>query len=174
MKFLVVFALLCLPTLASATITAEQEFAINRMNSVARKHSLGTLLQKKVNVVVGKYSFAVQGGAVGAVNLLSDLTDATSLVKIPDNAVIKQVWIDVLTPGTTSASGTMAINLQSAGDLKGALAAASYTGIVAGVPVGVAANMIKLTAERTLTGTIATGALTAGKWNVYIEYVLGD
>lgn len=174
MKFLVVFALLLLPTLASATITAEQEFAINRSSSVARKHSLGTLLHKNVNVVVGKYSYAVQGGAVGSVNLLSDLTDATSLVKIPDNAVIKQVWIDVLTPGTTSASGTMAITLQSAGDLKAALAAASYTGILAGIPVGVAANMIKLTAERTLVGTIATGALTAGKWNVYVEYVLGD
>jgi hypothetical protein len=174
MKFLVVFALLCLPTLASATITAEQEFAINRLNSVARKHSLGTLLQKKVNVVVGKYSFAVQGGGTGTYNLRSDLADANSLVKIPAGAVIKQVWIDVLTPGTTSASGTMALNLQSAGDLKGALAAASYTGIVAGIPVGVAANMIKLTAERTLTATIATGALTAGRWNVYIEYVLGD
>lgn len=173
MKF-IIFALLLLPTLASATITAEQEFAINRSSSVARKHSLGTLLHKKVNVIVGKYSFAVQGGAIGTVNLRTDLADANSLVKIPSRAVIKQVWIDVLTPGA-GATATAGLNLQAAGDLlAAATASTAYTGIMAGIPAGAAANMIKLTAERTLTTTIATAALTAGKWNVYIEYVLGD
>lgn len=171
-KFLL--ALLFVPSIALATITAEQEFAINRMNSVAQKHQLGSLLHKNVNVVVGKYSFAVQGGAVGTVNLLSDLNDSKSTITIPDNAVIKKVYIDVLTDPTSGGSATVAVRLQSAGDLKGATAIASFTGIMDGVPAGAAANMIKLSADRTLQATIATAALTAGKFNVYVEYVLGD
>lgn len=171
-KFLL--ALLFVPSIALATITAEQEFAINRMNSVAQKHQLGTLLQKNVNVVTGKYSFAVQGGAVGDISLLSDLNNTNSTIVIPDNAVIKKVYIDVLTAPTSGGAATVAVKLQSAADLKGATAIASFTGIMDGVPAGAAANMIKLTADRTLKITVATAALTAGKFNVYVEYVLGD
>jgi hypothetical protein len=43
--------------------------------------------------------------------------------------------------------------------------------LVAGIPVGTAATSIKMTADRTLQATIATGAITAGKFNLIIEYI---
>ena len=125
------------------------------------------ILRNCIQVLFAQYDFAVQGGAIGTVNLLG--LDGKPAV-LPQNAIIVLALIDVLTPCTTSASGTIALTAQSAGDIKAALAAASYTGLVAGIPVGTAATAIKMTADRTLQATIATGAITAGKFNVIIEY----
>jgi hypothetical protein len=172
-KFMYYFAfLVLLPMVGFATITAEKEYALNRMNATAQKYALGTELAKKTNTMNCKYSFAVQGGATGSsIFLLRDLTDTTSYCTIPDNAVVKQAFIDVLTAGT---GGSVAVNIQTAGDLKAAASASAYTGIVAGIPVDTAATMIKLTADRTPWLAITNSAVTAGVFNVYIEYVLGD
>lgn len=169
-----ILAILLLPMFAYATITAEQEFALNRLSGVAKKYSLGTLIHKNVNVAVGKYSYAKQGGAVGDITLRSDLNDSASSVVIPDNAIIQDVLIDVLTTPTTNSGGTLALKAQSSGDLKGATAAASFAGLMDGVPVGSAATSIKLTADRTLKLTVASAVLTGGIFNVYVEYLLGD
>jgi hypothetical protein len=128
-------------------------------------------LHKTTNVVKAKYSFAVQGGAIGDVTLVDD--DGNAVV-IPDNALIMQVIVDVLTAPTSGGSATVALKAQSAADLLGATAIASITGVVAGVPVDSAATSIKLTADRTVKATIATAALTAGVFNVFIRYVLSD
>jgi hypothetical protein len=125
------------------------------------------MLRNCLQVMIAQYDFAVQGGAIGSVNLLG--LDGKAAV-LPQNAIIADSLIDVITPCTTSASGTIALTAQSAGDLKAALAAASYTGLVAGIPVGTAATSIKMTADRTLQATIATGAITAGKFNLIVEY----
>lgn len=167
----IVLSLLILPIIAMATITADQEFALNRMNSVAKKHSLGTLLQRNVNVVVGKYSYAVQGGSSAAdINLLTDLTDTHSTISLPSGAIIRRVWFDVV---TAPSGASLAFTIQSAGDAKAALAAGSWSGQVEGIPLGTTATMIKLTAARVPKLTL-TGTGTAGKVNEYIEYVLGD
>lgn len=173
MKLLMKLALLLLvPVVGLATVTSEKEYALNRMNATAMKYGLGTELAKATNTMTCKYSKAVQGGATGtSVFLLRDLTDTASYCTIPDNAVVKQVFIDVLTAGV---GGSVAVNIQSAGDLKAAASASAYTGIVAGIPVDTAATMIKLTADRTPWLAITNSAVTAGKFNVYIEYVLGD
>lgn len=170
-----------------AALTASQAFAASGLPTPAevrsllnnggvegaRRAQLGSqIVDHKIQVLRCSYNFATQGGAVGSVNLKSAV-DSKDCV-LPAGAIIKQVLIDVITAGTTSASGTMALTAQSAGDLKAALAAASYTGLVAGIPVGTAATMIKLTAARTLIGTIATGALTAGKWYVIVEYYISS
>jgi hypothetical protein len=115
------------------------------------------------------YDFAVDGGAV------SLITPASNAI-IPINAVILGGIIDVITPFTTSASGTMAIGTSAgsaANSIKAALAAASYTGLVAVVPVFTAATMFKMSAAGSITCTIATGALTAGKANIILAYVVG-
>lgn len=175
MKKIFALALLFLPVIAMATITAEEEFAINRMSGVARKHSLGTMLAKTPNVVVGKYSYAVQGGAVGDINLLRDLNDSTSTVIIPDNAIITKAYVDVLTSGVSASNGNGVLTIQVASDLKATLIASSWTaGILAASVTGPASEMIKLTADRTLKLTIASAVWTAGKFNAYVEYVLGD
>lgn len=147
----------------------------NRMGAVASKAQLGTLIDKTVNLVVGKYSFATQGGATGSVNLYRNLKDTSSKVVIPSKAIIKRVWVDVLTNPTSGGSATIALTTgQTAADLLAATLYSSVTGLVDGKPDGTAAKMIKATADRTVSATIATAALTAGKFNVYIEYVLGD
>jgi hypothetical protein len=180
MKHILSLALIALglslfPSAQAATLAdnSRLEFEANRINpEIAAKWKLGRILvRREQRLMKCKYDFAVQGGAVSTVNLVDE--DGKACV-VPKGAIIRDVMIDVITAGTTSASGTMALTAQSAGDLKAALAAASYTGLVAGIPVGTAATAIKMTADRTVQGTIATGALTAGKWYVLIEYILSD
>lgn len=147
-------------------------FDLNRASPGAMaKHHLGTrTVSGSIQIAKAKYDIAVQGGGTGTKDLVGE--DGKPVI-LPDKAVIVDCLIDVLTPGATSASGTVALTAQSAGDLKGTTAAASYTGRVACVPVGTAATAIKLTANRTLTYTIATGPLTNGKFWVYVYYILG-
>lgn len=150
------------------------EYDLNHASPNAmQKHRLGTtIIKHQVRMIKAIYDFSVLGGAVSTVNLKG--IDGQNVI-LPKNAIVTDCLIDVITAGTTSASGTMAIGTgQSTNDLKAALAAASYTGVLACVPVGTAATAIKMTADRTVTGTIATGALTAGKWNVLIQYVISE
>lgn len=171
-----ILGFLLLPVLAMATITAEEEFALNRLNAVARKHSLGTLVHKSRNVAVGKYSYAVQGGAVGNIILLDDLAVASSYTTIPDNAVIQNVWVDVLTQPTGSSLSDIRVELVNDADLKAGLSIGSFTGILQGIPdTATVSDWIKLTADKQLNIQVAApSALTAGKFNVYVEYILGD
>lgn len=170
-----VFSLAFLPPAFAGTLAQDQAatFDLNRASPGAmQKHALGTrVVADQVRLVTATYDFAINGGAIGTFNLLNP--DTRQPVRLPKGAIIIDCIIDVLTAGTTSASGTMALTSQGAGDIKAALAAASYTGRVACIPVGTAATAIKLTADRTLTYTIATGALTNGKWDVKIQYISG-
>ena len=158
-------------------LTAAQKFLLNKMNTTAQKVGLGDELDKTKNVLCAKYSYALQGGAVGDLTLVKDINaplTTDNYAVLPDNAIITKVWIDVLTAPTSGGAATVALKSQSAADLLAATAIASITGILAGVPDDAVANMIKLTADRTVKATVAVAALTAGKFNVYIEYVLGD
>lgn len=177
MKFLIlIFAMFAFMTPAIAGTLAQDKAATADLNraqpGAMQKHQLGSrVVADQVRAVTATYDFSVNGGAIGTFNLLDPSTRQP--VRLPQGAIIVDCIIDVLTAGTTSASGTMAINAQTAGDIKAALAAASYTGRVACVPVGTAATAIKLSADRTLQYTIATGALTNGKWDVKIQYMSG-
>jgi hypothetical protein len=123
------------------------------------------------------WDFAVHGGAVGTVEL--DLL-------IPANAIITKAYAHVLTAVTTSASGTLSFGLNSTTDLLAATAAGSltanaiipllpsYTAALDGnaAAAGVhAAAPIRLTADRELKAAVATGALTAGKIAIYLEWM---
>lgn len=113
----------------------------------------------------GRYDFAVDGGAVGSIVLRSE--DG----KIPVGSIIKSGFIDVET-ACLSATGTMALSAESAGDL---LAAVGQAGVTAGrksvIPAATGATAIKLTAERSPTLAIATAPFTAGKFTLVIDYV---
>jgi len=164
---------LLIPIGVFATITSSQEFQLNRMNELAQKVQLGTLIAKTPNVVVGKYSKAVQGGANGDVTLLRDLADSHSSIVIPDNAIVENVYVDVI---TAMVGASVALKLVNAGDL---LAETAEGGLlintrVQGIPDhATVADYIKLTADKTLKATLH-GTASAGKFNVYVEYVLGD
>lgn len=141
---------------------------------------LGTkVMRDTVHDAVFQYSFAIDGGAITTgKNLRVPSTGGSpgeASGKLPKGALIIGCYIDVTTAATTSASGTIALTTgKAANDILGATAAASYTGIVACTPTGSAATAIKLTADVTPQYVIATGAITAGKFNLHIQYVLSD
>lgn len=119
-------------------------------------------------------------------------------VYLPDNAVITNAWVDVITTFTSATdAATIALKVQSANDLVSAIAISDVSnvwdagihGCLPGSPVlGVeashdtaielaalqAASMVKTTAEREITATVAVEALTAGKAVIYVEYVISD
>ncbi len=144
----------------------------SRANIAAPLEGLGSELDRKKGVLKCKYSFAVQGGATGSVILLDDDGNAC---KLPDNAIITRAWMDILTSLTSGGSATVALTANAAGDLMGAT---DYADLVAGfvecIQDGAAENFVKLTAERTILCTIAAVALTAGKFDLFLEYVIGQ
>jgi hypothetical protein len=131
------------------------------------------LTQGVVRVIKATYSFAVLGGAVGLVNLK---TDAGVNAVLPSGAVVTGGFIKTRTTLTSGGSATVAIGLVSTTDVKAATAFGTYsstgTGIIATVPVQTAATMIVATSDLPITATIATAAVTAGIFDVYLTYVM--
>lgn len=176
-SFLIAVVLALVSTQAHALTRAEElaaQFKLNKAspNAMAQTKLGDRVIAGSYHTLRVKYDFAIEGGSVATVSLKDAVTGLPAV--LPKGAIIRHCIIDTITQGATSASGTVALNAQSAGDLKAALAAASYTGLVACVPVGTAATAIKLTDDRTLTATVATGALTAGKFYVIIQYEMSD
>lgn len=122
---------------------------------------------------------------------------ATSIV-IPDNAILKECFYDVGVTCTDGAddSATIALHIQGANDLVAAIAISDGTNVwdagVRGTLIGApilgadaahdtaievaalqAASMLKMTAARTLTVTVADDDITAGKFRIYAKWVPG-
>lgn len=116
-------------------------------------------------------------------------------VYIPINAIITNVWYDVITTFTSATdAATIASTIQTAGDgkvgiaisdasnvwdaglhgcLPGSYAEATVAGDSALLDAArKAASYVKLTAEREIVFTVAVEVLTAGKLNIFVEYVL--
>ncbi len=177
---LIFIAFLLVPAVAMAALRnqgglkhADAQFLLNQSANpgVASQARLGLVLKEQKGVAQGQYSFAVQGGAVGTVNLKD--ADGKDL-KLPANAIITNVIIDVLTAPTSGGSATIAVSAVSAGDLLAATAIGSVTGIVQGIPANSVGTAIKLASEKTVTASIAVAALTAGKFNVQVEYIVSE
>lgn len=105
------------------------------------------------------YDFAVNGGAIGTIELPGE---------IPDNAIITKCIVDVHTAPTSGGSATVALGLNTTTDLLAATAIASVTGVVIAKDTAAA---FKLTADRKVQVTIAVAALTAGKMAIVVEWV---
>jgi len=165
-----------------------QDFYIENQAGQTNVKRIGTTVPK---VAVATYD--VSGGDSGA-------TAAHGLgVYIPDNAVITRVLVDVVTTftdGDTDAA-TIALHVQSANDIVSAIAISDSSNVwdagIHGSKIGFpnfgadaahdsalevaalfAGSMLKTTAVREITATVATAALTAGKMNVYVEYLISD
>ena len=119
-------------------------------------------------------------------------------VYLPAKAVVTKVLIDVVTTFTSATdAGTLAVHAQGAGNIVAAIAISDGTNVwdagIRGSKVGFpnlgadaahdsavevaalfAGTMLKITAERELTVTVAVEALTAGKMVIYVEYYLGE
>ncbi len=147
---------------------------------VGARVQLGTQLQdKKVQLLRAQYSFAASGGALGTVNLLD--VDGKKAV-IPPGALVTSCYVETVSAlGTGFGSPRVAFSSGIfGGDLK-LDAALSPTYAAAGVAdciqTGSAATALKMPAlsnEYTPTMTITGAALTQGKINVWIEYLLSQ
>ena len=94
-------------------------------------------------------------------------------VSIPDNAIVISGHVDVIAAVTSGGSATVAVHLVGANDLLTATAVASL-GLAAQVPMAaVKTTPIKLAAEKAVTVTVGTAALTAGKFDGYIVWMEG-
>lgn len=117
------------------------------------------------------YDFAAQGGAVGNIVMQGEA--------LPDDAVIWDGFVDVITVPTSGGGATIALTTgQTANDLITAAAIAgapwSTAGLKAIVPVGTQATAIRTTAARAPTLVVGTAALTAGRIILFIEYYLSE
>lgn len=121
---------------------------------------------RRVKVARAVYDFAVSGGAVGDITLVGD--------SVPNGAIVTDVLLHVNTVPTSGGSATVAVKIQSSADLNSADAISgapwSTTGAKRGDFTATTAPIL-LTADRAITATVATAALTAGKFTVYVMYV---
>ncbi len=122
-----------------------------------------------VQVVRGRYDFAVDGGAVGDIDL-------TKSAVIPANAVILGGFIEVDTAPTSGGSATVAVKVEGANDIINAAAISgapwSTPGRKSVIPVFTGATTVKTTAARKIQATVATAALTAGVFDVVLCYIV--
>ena len=120
------------------------------------------------------YDFAVDGGAISTIGLG---------VTIPDNAIVVRAWYEVLTTltsATDAATVALTIPTDDVGGIVAAIAISDASnpwdaGNHEAIQTGTVANFAnKCTAARGLSMTIATEALTAGKFILYAEYIASD
>lgn len=129
------------------------------------------------------YDFSIHGGAVGDIPLR---------VRVPKGAIVVASFAKVLT-APTGASATIGVKLEGAGDIFAVAAISgapwSSTGIKLGLArytatialgsgdgsdesVTEAGAFVTTTVERELTLSVGTAVLTAGKINIFIQYVV--
>ncbi len=153
-------------------LTPTQKALFNNMNGVSYVNFLGNKLSESLGCVVGTYDFSKQGGAIGPFTMKDP--DGNP-VKLPANALVLNAFVYVKAAVTSLGSATVAVTLESSGDLLAATAKASLTlaALVQGVPdFATVTDAVLTTVERTLTAEVAAAALIAGKIHAYVFYVL--
>lgn len=148
-------------------LTQEQIKALNAIFP----HVLGSEFSRTKNVVVGLYDIAIQGGAVGTTKILDPFTNQP--LRIPANALFGvpvDFAFDVLDGLVSGGTTEISLGLEAPDDLIGNveigfLSSPGISPYSYGAPV-------KTTAEQELTMTISTDPLVAGKFLVFLEYLL--
>lgn len=123
-------------------------------------------IRSSVQVATAYYDFAVDGGAVGDIALRGE--------KIPQGAIITDCLIKVDTILASGGSATVAVKAQGAADLNSADAFDGAPWSTTGAKRGdfdADTAPILTTAQRTITATVGTAALTGGKFAVMVTYV---
>jgi hypothetical protein len=136
------------------------------IGSLFGREAKGNVVNQKL--VKGVYDVALQGGTIGAKELGAVL---------PAGAILTRAYYEVITPFTTAGAnaGTIALKV-GATNLKAAAAAtdtASWgAGRKDGIQTGAASVMSKITADSNLIIEFAGQVATAGKLQVFVEYVI--
>jgi hypothetical protein len=121
----------------------------------------------ELKAVRGRYDFAVDGGAVGDIDL-------TKNAQIPANAVILGGFVEVDT-AVVGSGASLAVKVESAADTVGVAAVSgapwSTTGRKSVIPVFTGVTTVKTTAARKIQATVSAAVLTAGAFDVVLFYV---
>ena len=154
---------------------------LNQGQKQANRKNLSTILQdiqnqlnKAVQVYKFNYDFAVDGGGTGTIALRED-GENVAATPIPDNSIMVYAYVDILTAiVSTGNNGTIALQLNSAGDILAAVDGDSLgANIVEGLPL-TGPTLTKTTAARTVSLVISVNNFTAGKFDVYVHTVQGS
>jgi hypothetical protein len=115
-----------------------------------------------------RYSFAVDGGAIGSIN-------GAGATIIPSGAVVLATLLNVVTAVTSGGAATLAVGVEAAGDQQTGTAVSgapwSTTGWKWATQTFTTAPDVT-TAARDVVFTIATATVTAGVVDAYVFYLL--
>ena len=115
-----------------------------------------------------EWDFATDGGTVSGSPITLSLT-------LPDNAIVIGGVVEVITAVTSAGSATVALGVTGAATALLAATGKADFALGAVLPfAAVSAAPIKLPGATALTLTVATANLTAGKFNIWVEYLPGD
>lgn len=160
---------------ASAAVTPSGDVTIS--NTGVTAIGAGKVLESMLNplsssglnalrVASAVYDFAVQGGTQAAFSLG---------VALPAKSTIIRSWIYVKTQ-LVGASSTMAFSCETANNIKTAtdLTGSAAGAYIEGASTGASTAFKDIVSACNITATIATANLTAGKLDVYVQYVVHD
>ena len=175
MKKIILSLLVSVNLIAGTAIDANGGYELNRSSRLFNKLGVGSQLAAG-GWLKAQWSYSVQGGTANTYITLLDNDGRAA--KLPDNAIVDDCIIDVVTPPTSAtSSGKIGFGSNAIDDLKAsAVAHTTYTSgsLVACIPTGNVSTAIKMASEATLKMSIGSEALTAGKINVFVSYVVGD
>lgn len=175
-KLFLVMLLVAGSSFAGTAINASGGYQLNRHNKLFSDLGVGSQMAAG-GWLKGRYQFSVQGGAAGADITLLD--DDGRAAKLPDNAVIDDCMIETVEALTTAdADGSVAFSSNAVEDLKAAVLIypnhRTADTRVACLPTGNVSTSIKMGSEATLKMRIGSEAITGGKINVWVSYVVSN
>lgn len=149
------------------------EFQIQEKSGTTRTKRVGSVMRE---MAVATFDTAVNDSS-GTANTT---TAAHGLgVYIPAKAIITKVVMQIVTGFTSAGStATIALSMETAADMFAALAVSDTklsTGpYTAGIQDGTTTHFVQATVQREITATVAVQALTAGKMNIFIDYMIAE
>ncbi len=170
-----ILSIMLVASSAFAILPTGDAYKLDRSSAVAREASLGSNLNEASQWgVKGTWSYAYSGGAASTSYTFKNEWLSENLT-LPAGAIIKECFFDVVQAvGSSTGSGKFSLDANATADLKAAAFANSYSGRVACIPTGAIASAIKLTASRNIQLTVGSEALTSGKINLFLQYVLSE
>lgn len=177
MKTILLTLLLSANLFAFTAITSEGAYKINRSSKLFRDLSVGTQISGG-QWMRARWAYVLQGGAATQDVILVDAEGLPA--KLPANAIIYDCLIDVVTPVTAATLANVVVGFSSnaVADLK-AMGGAVVNGVstkqrVACVPTGSASTAVKMASEATLKLRIGSEALTGGRMDLFVNYVISE
>ncbi len=140
-------------------------------NTKSPLEGLGSVVDQSKGLLTCVYDFAVLGGTGPSYALLDQHGNTC---KLPAGAVVVRDYIKTLTAFVVNGgASTVAFGILVFNDMKTATSTASYTGMIEGALTGVATAAVgPFTTASTTVNMYSTSLLTAGKVEIFLEYVV--